>query len=237
VSGPAGFRARTGPLQPGRASQRRKMSSAFGSASQFTRRLPNYSWSRRRVRLCSQRCLATPRRRDDSTRCPPQFSMGILSLAAGPRIAVPIRRVTPFAQMLFGTTRFKTTFAMPEETISDATNHFAVRGRCRHPFHEASLLARRRTPAAGPQRDVHVHGLSAVHVPRISVVRRPRPALNTASGGPADPPRPFRTRQHARVPVARLRLCSLTTAAFCRSIPIERRWDSLQTSFQARWIS
>jgi hypothetical protein len=55
-----------------------------------------------------------------------KFSMSILSLAAGPRIAVPIRRVTPFAQMLFGTTRFKTTFAMPGETISDATNHFAT---------------------------------------------------------------------------------------------------------------
>jgi hypothetical protein len=55
-----------------------------------------------------------------------KFSMSILGLVAGPRIAVPIRRVTPFAQILFGLTRFKTTFAMPEETISDTANHFAT---------------------------------------------------------------------------------------------------------------
>src|SRR4030095_7879933 len=55
-----------------------------------------------------------------------QFSMRVLGLMAGPRVAAGSGRVRPFAQMLFGIARFTTTYEMSGDTLSDSTKEFAM---------------------------------------------------------------------------------------------------------------
>jgi hypothetical protein len=54
------------------------------------------------------------------------FSMSIHTFMGGPRLAWRTSRVTPRAEVLFGTARMATTFTMPEETVSFSRYHFAM---------------------------------------------------------------------------------------------------------------
>src|SRR5262245_28610884 len=46
-----------------------------------------------------------------------EFSMNMLSLMGGPRMAIHAGRVSPFAQVLFGIARSSTTYRLPGNTL------------------------------------------------------------------------------------------------------------------------
>lgn len=55
-----------------------------------------------------------------------EFSMGIVSIMGGPRVAFRTQRVTPFAQLLFGSTRFTSTYELPTTTLRDSNSVFGI---------------------------------------------------------------------------------------------------------------
>lgn len=55
-----------------------------------------------------------------------EVSTTIHTFMGGPRFAWRTGRASPYAQMLFGVARFATTYTLPEETLSDARNYFAM---------------------------------------------------------------------------------------------------------------
>jgi hypothetical protein len=54
------------------------------------------------------------------------MSTSIQTFMGGPRVVLRRARVAPFAEVLLGTARIATTFALPGETLSDSTHHFAI---------------------------------------------------------------------------------------------------------------
>jgi hypothetical protein len=55
-----------------------------------------------------------------------RMSMNIQTFMGGSRVALRRARVAPFAEALLGTARIARTFALPGETVSDSTYHFAM---------------------------------------------------------------------------------------------------------------
>lgn len=55
-----------------------------------------------------------------------EMSLKNHTFLGGPRLAWRANRVWPYVQMLFGATRFSTTYTLPGERLSDAQNHFAL---------------------------------------------------------------------------------------------------------------
>jgi len=53
-------------------------------------------------------------------------SMNIHTFMGGPRLAWRTGRVSPYGQVLFGVARFRTTYTLPDERLSDTKNHFAI---------------------------------------------------------------------------------------------------------------
>jgi len=54
------------------------------------------------------------------------FTMRIVGITAGPRVAARSGRARPFAQILFGTTRFTSTYQLPTTTLSASDNLFTT---------------------------------------------------------------------------------------------------------------
>jgi hypothetical protein len=55
-----------------------------------------------------------------------ELTMRVLSMMAGPRVVRQTRRVTPFAQILFGRTRISSTYRLPNQTLAAANTFFAT---------------------------------------------------------------------------------------------------------------
>src|SRR5262245_3822096 len=55
-----------------------------------------------------------------------ELSVKIQTFMAGPRIAMHTRRVTPFAQMLFGTIRITSAYSLPGDYLSASQSYFAT---------------------------------------------------------------------------------------------------------------
>lgn len=55
-----------------------------------------------------------------------EVSVNIHTFLGGPRFRWRTGGVTPYAQMLFGVSRFATTYTLPDETLSDGRNDFAM---------------------------------------------------------------------------------------------------------------
>ena len=83
----------------------------------------------RSVRMSPAR-LASPATRAEATNrwadWTVDLSMSIHTFMGGPRLALRTSRVTPRAEVLFGTARMATTFKLPGERLSDSRYHFAM---------------------------------------------------------------------------------------------------------------
>jgi opacity protein-like surface antigen len=55
-----------------------------------------------------------------------EFSLRVLGIIAGPRVAMHTRRARPFAQALFGTTRSTSTYAFADRSLSDSRTFFTM---------------------------------------------------------------------------------------------------------------
>ena len=70
------------------------------------------------------------------------LSTDIHSVMGGPRLVWRGDRVSPYVQTLFGVARFATTYTLPDETLSDARNYFAIApgGGIDLPFSERAAI-------------------------------------------------------------------------------------------------